>query len=218
MVGSSGHLTVLAEVLAERIGRRVHLTVRGESPTLDGVPIAGHVDSQVVRSVLGAEGKPPSDRVLEIIMDDYGQRYRERLRAGMSAGTVLDGVERFLLRVTKQGVAVGLATGNATAVARAKLEAVGLQNYFEFDAALGFGDSHADRLSVCKAALVGLRRRGTDSNNCALLGDTAADMSAAVGVGITGIGVLTGSASARSLRAAGASQVIRSIATLDEGI
>lgn len=215
MVSSSAHLSVLATVLTDWTGRRVTIEMDGETPMLDGHAIAGWVDSQVIRQVL-ADGRAgaadPSD--LRALIDAYGDAYRGYIHAGGFAGRAVAGAAAFLDRAVASGVRLALVTGNTCAVAHAKLDAVGLAGFFDFDPDLGFGDWRQDRDAVCEAALARLTADGLDPASCALVGDTVADMRAGTRHGLRIIGVRTGSASADALVAAGAALVVDSVATL----
>ena len=107
-------------------------------------------------------------------------------------------------------VAVALATGNAHRVARRKLAAMGVDHHFTFAPHLGFGDMHADRTAMVRAAM----GTGVRPECVAVVGDTPYDMAAAAAVGAAGVGVLTGSADEATLFAAGASFVMVSVAEL----
>ena len=215
LTSSSAHLRVLASTLSGWVGRPVSIEMAGERPILDGRDIAGYVDAQVIRAVLAErrEGPPDAAEVAAVVAQ-YGARYAERVQAGESAGRVIPGVDAFLRRARASGIHLALTTGNAAAVARAKLEAVGLADSFAFEPDLGFGDWRADRAEVCAAALAGIVGQGVDPATCAMVGDTTADMRAARGLNLIAIGVGTGAASAGDLMAAGASRIVGSVADL----
>jgi len=211
LVESSDHLSALVTVLAERLGRPVIHSMRGERPVIDGVDVAGYVDAQVVRALLPGPVDPAD---LADVMDAYAERF-ERGLAGRtySAGRVVAHAPETLDALAAAGLRLGLSTGNAARVARAKLAAhLAPPAGFAadaFSADRGFGDRAADRRGVAAA---GLRALALPADVVALVGDTTGDMDAAAAHGITGIGVLTGAASAAELRAAGAAHVVPSIA------
>ncbi len=218
LVGSSAHLDVLVAVLSETVGRTVEVRMEGERPLIDGWDASGMVDAQVVSRVLattasdGADAGADADAVARVI-DVYTDRFVEGIDAGrLHCGAPVAGAERVLVALRGQGVLLGLSTGNAADVARAKLAAAGIDEGFLFDDRAGFGGRHADRKAVVRAAVESLGL--PQSRRTWLVGDTVSDMVAAASVGLRGIGVLTGAAEADALSSAGASDVLASVAGL----
>jgi phosphoglycolate phosphatase-like HAD superfamily hydrolase len=209
MVRSSPHLAVIADTLSDRVGRRVTLVIEGERPHLDGRDISGWVDVQIVRDVLsGHLGRAPTRGEADDVMREYAARFRATLRPD-DAGTPVAGIEPTLVRLRVMGIGLGLVTGNASEIARAKLEAVGLADYFSFDRDLGFGDWRDDRAASVEAAVVAACGAGPRAS-VMTVGDTTADVRAASAAGALGIGVLTGASTADELAAAGAWRVVPS--------
>ncbi len=213
LVRSSSHLAVLASTLSDRVGRPVKLAIDGEWPLLDGLAVSGWIDAQIVRRVLleHLERPPTVGEVVDVI-ERYGERFRETLLPE-EAGTVVPGVRACLAQLLERGVRLGLVTGNASPVARAKLRAVGLDSYFTFDRDLGFGDWRESRIEAVAAA-VAAERVDDPARTVVTVGDTTADMAAASAARALGVGVLTGAASGTELAAAGAWRVIPSAAVL----
>jgi phosphoglycolate phosphatase-like HAD superfamily hydrolase len=215
LIDSSAHLAILADTLARRVGGPVTIDLDGERPRLDGREISGWIDAQVVRFVLAKRlGPAVDDADVHRVIEDYGNAYRSSIRSASSAGRPVDGAAPCLERLRSSGVRLGLVTGNASVVARAKLEAVGFASFFDFDPDLGFGDWRADRAAVARAAVQGLERAHGTVRAIAMVGDTATDMRAATGVGARAIGVSTGAASEGELVEAGATIVLASVADL----
>lgn len=215
LVGSSAHLGVLVAVLSETVGRTVEVRMEGERPLIDGWDASGMVDAEVVSRVLAttASDGAGADAVARVI-DAYTDRFVEGIDAGrLHCGAPVPGAKRILAALRGQGVSVGLSTGNAADVARAKLAAAGIDEGFTFDGRAGFGGRHADRKAVVRAAVASLGL--PQSQRTWLVGDTVSDMVAAARVGLRGIGVLTGAAEAGALSSAGASDVLASVAGLD---
>lgn len=215
LLGSSGHLEVLAGLLGDLTGAPVAIDMHGEVPTVGGRSVAGFIDAQLIRLVLSAPGgQSPSRADLATIISEYERRYREALAAGLEAGRRVPGSEAFLRRMEDAGFALGLVTGNSAGIARAKLEAVGLDRYFVFDPDLGFGDWREDRVAVCEAAVQPLLATGLTRRLCMLVGDTAGDMAAARSAGVVAVGVLSGAGDVQSLRSAGAEAVLPSVESI----
>ncbi len=208
LTGACDHLTSLADTLNEVPGSRVAFEMRGERPHVEGVDLAGFIDVQIVRTLLPDQ---PAHEVRRI-MAQYADTFTSRINAGVAAaGTLVPGAREVLEGLRDRGFSLGISTGNAHRIARAKLRLHRLDDFFAFSSSLGFGDVHADRTAAARAAIV-----DTDypAAWCAIVGDTAADMRAARATGARGIGVLTGAATADELRTAGAVDIIGSVADL----
>ena len=67
------------------------------------------------------------------------------------------GVPPVLDRLTRQGVLLGLVTGNLTRIGWRKLERAGLRGFFRFGA---FGEMAKTRAGLAKIAIREARRRG----------------------------------------------------------
>jgi phosphoglycolate phosphatase-like HAD superfamily hydrolase len=136
-------------------------------------------------------------------------------------GTVLPGVRDALAAVARhaaQGPLVqSLLTGNLPALARVKLDALGLTEHLDLDAG-AYGD-----VSPVRADLVPVARRnaaaryGADFSGRAtvLVGDTPHDIEAAAVSGARALGVATGRFSAAQLAEAGADIVLPDLASTE---
>jgi phosphoglycolate phosphatase len=213
LAGSLGHLGVLGDVLSRHIGRPVPIHLDGELPTLGETVLAGWVDSQVVRAVLrGDSPEPPDEAEVAAVMAAFERDYTPTAAAQHSSPRVIDGVADCLERLHDAGVPMGLVTGNASFVARAKLVSLGLERHFRFDRDLGFGDWRMDRSAVGAAAVAAVEREAGGRERIAYVGDTPSDMRAAVAAGTIPVGVLTGSGTIETLTGAGAAVILRSVA------
>jgi phosphoglycolate phosphatase-like HAD superfamily hydrolase len=210
LVQSSAHLAVLSEVLSSRVSREVRIRMDGERPTLDGVDIAGWTDAQIIRHVLGSESAVAPESEVATLVSAYAQAYRA-MPVDLRLPRLVEGAEEVLEILQAAGVWLGLLTGNASEIARAKLASVGLDRFFNFDPDLGFGDWRADRAALATAALQAARRA---ADVVSMVGDTELDMSAAHGAGLRAIGVTTGACTPTQLTAAGADIVLASIREL----
>lgn len=203
-IGANAHHACMSQAAA-RHGFQLDFTHDGETVSINGRPVTGWLDAQCFR---WAAGRALDDTELASIMSAYGDHY-ERL-PDQSCGRLIPGTDEVLRRLHGAGIALALTTGNAHRIARRKLTALGIADFFVFDPDLGFGDRHADRASMVRAALpIGHR-----PPQAAVVGDTVHDMSAAASLGAIGIGVLTGAADEATLREAGATYVLSSIADL----
>ena len=215
LLGSVAHLVLLAETLSRHLGREVPMRIEGERPLLDGTDVSGWIDVQVVRTVLGAGSPAPVDEAeVAGVMAMFEREYSPAAAERISAPRVVDGAAACLEHLDAAGIPLGLVTGNASFVARAKLAALGLDRFFRFDRDLGFGDWRTDRPAVASAAARALAGDAGGLASLVYVGDTPRDMEAARAAGVRPIGVLTGSGTAERLMAAGAEAVIRSVADI----
>jgi phosphoglycolate phosphatase len=215
IAGSVGHLVVLGEVLARHLGRPVPIRVDGERPMLGDTELAGWVDSQVVRAVLrGDSPNPPDEAEVVAVLAAFERDYTPAAAARHSTPSVIDGVADCLARLGAAGIPMGLVTGNASFVARAKLASLGLERHFRFERDLGFGDWRADRSAVGAAGVAAMELDAGGSDGIAYVGDTPSDMRAAVAAGVLPVGVLTGSGTVETLTKAGAAVILRSVASI----
>lgn len=210
-VSSSAHLDALAHAAQATLGIEATFSMQGERPVLNGQVVSGWVDGQCFRLLAEQAGHDWSaleDETLEV----YAATYLGLLADGADAGRVLPGVPELLDRLAHAGVRMGLCTGNASAIAQAKLAALGIGHHFSFDAALGFGERHPDRSSVAAAAAVAAV---SQAGSIYLVGDTRADMHAAVANNVCGVGVCTGADNGPALAQAGATYVLAAASELD---
>jgi phosphoglycolate phosphatase-like HAD superfamily hydrolase len=98
---------------------------------------------------------------------------------------------------------LGIVTGNIESTAWVKLEHAGLRDFFSFG---GFGCDHADRVEICRQAIL----RGGVSDGI-LFGDTPNDVNAALKNGLTSVAVATKHFSVGELKAAGAHYVFEDL-------
>ncbi|AZI57069.1 HAD family hydrolase [Nakamurella antarctica] len=217
MAGSSDHLRVLMRTANKSLGINVQIEIQHEKPTLNGRSIAGMIDAQLLRLLMPVESQNGNHHIsLADLVAEYGNDYRESIQSGtISPGKILPGVESFLRVLDSHQIPRVLSTGNISMVASAKLAAVGLAHGFCFDAHLGFGDLHADRADLVKAALTGLPFPAVRGKGL-LIGDTAPDMKAAATAGLFGAAVLTGSDDENELRLAGADRIFAGMQEVDE--
>lgn len=211
-ISSSLHLDTLGAAAEALLGVPAVFEVRGERPYLNGTLVAGWVDGQCLM-LLARQAGVPEDSLPEQVaatITAYTATYEAMLAQGASAGVLVPGAETALARLADAGIPMGLSTGNAAAIARAKLTALGVADYFTFDPAAGFGDAHADRSAVAAAAVDSLPAART----VYLVGDTVADMQAASTNRAHGVGVCTGAETGPSLLAAGAATVLADVRDL----
>ncbi len=161
------------------------------------VTFAGRTDRSLVNELLGQHGKVASDAEFDEFLDSFVQALAAALPE--RPGTVLPGVVNLLEKLSESGhVRLGIITGNLRRAARVKLEHFGLAKYFcsQGEGIVGgFGDRHADRNDVARAAM----RELTDLQGAApttdvwVVGDTRHDVACGRAVGARVLAVETGS-------------------------
>ena len=124
---------------------------------------------------------------------------------------VMPGIEDLLARLTKDGILLGIVTGNIESAAHIKLGRGDLNKYFAFG---GYGSDSRNRTELTRKAL----ERGAEVSGAPLdhdqtiaVGDTPRDVKAGHGAGIHVVGVATGSYSVEELEEAGADWAIENV-------
>ena len=118
----------------------------------------------------------------------------------------------FLGGLRRSGLALGVATNDAEAPARAHLSDAGVADYFDFIA--GYDSGHGAKPGA-GPLLAFARAVGHPPGACAMVGDSLHDLHAARAAGMRAVGVLTGIASRAEL-APMADVVLPSIADLPD--
>ena len=178
-------------------------------PCRDPVETEGRTELAIMRELLARVGGelPPDERIcaaLTAAVAGQAEHYRRDGRALPGAPEALAALAR------EPGVLQSVLTGNVRAHAEAKLGAVGLDRFIDFDAG-AFGCDHVDRPRLVPIAQTraGLRQKTTyDQANTVLVGDTRRDVQAGLDGGARVLGVATGPVAASDLRAAGAHDVL----------
>ena len=182
--------------------------------------MAGRTDTSIALEVLTAAGLD-AERELRRFHAVMGARAPDLASMVRDEGTVLPGVREALAAVARhaaQGPVVqSLLTGNLPALARVKLDPLGLTEHLDLDIG-AYGD-----VSPVRADLVPVARRnaaaryGVDFSGRAtvLVGDTPHDVEAAAVSGARAVGVATGRFSAAQLAEAGADIVLPDLASTE---
>lgn len=213
IVDGNSHFPSLIAGMSSVTGRPVDLRTDGDRMLLDGESVVGWVDHQLWSTVVEAAGMVFTPEVKARIGEVAVAHFTQMIGDGRYGGRLAPGAVELLTVLRAAGVAVGLATGNVRAIARAKMDAAGLSTWFDFPAGGGFGE-HPDRaaLAGAAAALVGV-----PASQVVLIGDTAGDVRAALANGFTPVGVSFGAESALALEQAGAVVVVDDLRDLVTG-
>ncbi|MGE5645513.1 MAG: HAD family hydrolase [Acidobacteriota bacterium] len=174
------------EALVEAIRR-----VMGLETSTDGIPLYGMLDPDILSRMLARAGvRPRAIRAAMPEIVESAQRVYLRTCPDLERKTC-PGVRTVLRRLDREGVAIGLVTGNLERIGWKKMECAGLRQYFRFGAFGGMAPNRAGlvRLAIRRARAEGWIGRGTP---VALIGDAPADIEAAAANGIPSIAVATG--------------------------
>jgi len=149
-------------------------------------------------------------------LGEFLGRYYGHLRhtLGERKGHLMPGFPPLLEALSqREGVRVGLATGNFSEAAWMKLEHYGIREYF-LDGA--FGEESLDRAEMLRA---GIRRFAGDipPRDVVIVGDTPHDVASALANGLVAVGVATGSYSVDQLRESGAEIVFQDFTDWQDG-
>ena len=177
--------------------------VYGFPATLDGVPLAGMLDSQIARLALARHGLAASDvdaRLVEAAAL-MGEAYEAAVAHGSRVEHLLPGTVVLAEHLRDAGFGLGVLTGNVRSVARAKLAAAGIDTLLPVGA---YGDTAEARSHLIPIALQDAERHyGTafPLERTVLIGDTPRDIEAARAGGAWVIAVATGRSTVEQLAA-----------------
>lgn len=177
--------------------------VYGLPATLDGVPLAGMLDSQIARLALSRHGLSDDEINADLskMVETMGEHYAEAIAEQSRIERVLPGVVEVAQRLHAERYALGVLTGNARSVAHVKLAAAGILKFFEFGA---FGDTARERGHLVQVAWTEAEARHGISfapRQTVLIGDTPRDIEAARTNQARVLAVATGRFSIDDLRA-----------------
>lgn len=187
---------------------------RENLPPLD---LAGATDGGVIRKLFGQTGHEHSEALVRQYLDCYLLRLHARLNEASFGGQTLPGVLSLLpLLMNRDGVDVGLLTGNVRAGAEAKLKRFQLESYF-LDGA--FGDDAEDRNLLGPVALRRMQALTGSSytpDQIIVIGDTPKDIACAHAMGARCLAVGTGHFAVTALAAHSPWQALESLAETEK--
>lgn len=179
--------------------------------TIHDITPHGMVDIQIVVEILRRHGHPEEQTKSQmqqavVAMETYFQAH-----IGEGNYMPLAGAVRLLSDLRDNHVPMGLLTGNIERIARSKLAAAGLDQFFLFGA---FGDQAYQRVALIPIAV----QRACEAlqstlslTDFVIVGDSPLDVACAKTGGIPVIAVASGKYSSAQLRDAGADIVIASL-------
>lgn len=181
--------------------------VTGQTMTPEEIRgLFGPPDNHVIRNVLEPEHQ-------EAAIDRYVATYERRHRDLVE---LFDGMDQLLADLHAQGVKLAVVTGKSRNTALMTLEILGVRD--RFDVVYAGDDVERQKPDPMALELALNDLAHDDPASAAMIGDSAADVIAGQGVGITTIGVLWGSPDHSDLLAAGPDIVCGSIADLREAL
>ncbi len=177
--------------------------VYGYPATLDGVPLAGMLDSQIARLALARHGLGASDVDARLIDAAalMGEAYAAAVSAGSRVDHLLPGTVTLAEHLRDAGFGLGVLTGNVRAVARAKLAAARIDTLLPVGA---YGDTAQERAHLVPMALQDAERHYAVAfplKRTVLIGDTPRDIEAARAGDTRIIAVATGRSTVEQLAA-----------------
>lgn len=156
------------------------------------VSLSGRTDRGIARDLFQAHDVPQTEENWRRFRSCYLKHLRQQLP--LRNGAVLPGVTSLVTALAnRDGVTLGLLTGNVREGASIKLSHYQLQHHFAFG---GFGDHHLHRDDVAREALQASRERVGETlrpDRVWVIGDTPLDVSCAKAIGAKSIAVATGS-------------------------
>lgn len=186
--------------------------VFGTAGAVDAYDFSGRTDPRIVFDLATGAGIPPEVVLagLPAVRDLYLEGLDDALRPERMR--LLPGVAPLLERLAaREGITLGLLTGNWERGARIKLGKYGLNRFFAFGA---FGDDQIDRRDLPPVALARAaadRVHGYRPEEALIVGDAVLDVDCARAHGLPVLAVATGRTPAAALAAAGADWVVGSL-------
>ncbi len=187
----------------------------GVENDLRSVPFAGRTEPLILADVLAAIGRT-TDAEEERRFWAAVIAHMERL-LGNTRGRLLPGVLEALDALDERPEwAVGLLTGNMTAMARVKLARFGIGQRFRFGS---FGEEAADRNALACLAVERVREQyGIPAGRCIVIGDTEHDVACARAAGAKAVAVGTGRRKLEELAASAPDLLIDDLTRFDDVI
>lgn len=187
--------------------------VTGTAVSIDGIPVAGMLDRDILLEMMARAGL--RGRAAERLLNEAGraaQNIYVRTCPDLSR-KVCPGVRGLLRTLQRRGVPCGLVTGNLERIAWTKMRRAGLREFFSVGAFSGDGPTRAAliRLAVQRARRAGLIGQNAET---VYVGDHPNDVKAAREAGVRIMAVGTGVVSGEDLRAFSPDQYIEDLRAL----
>lgn len=189
----------------------------GVADAFAGVSMAGRTDRWLAEQALARHGLVASPARLAAFRARYLALLERTVgEPGQGRRGVMPGVPALLdALAAREHMHLALLTGNYADGARIKLSHFGLWDRFAWGA---FGDDHAERDALAKAALAEARGRGVpiaDASRAVVVGDTPFDVACARAAGARVVAVATGGHTVDELRACDPDLVVDDLSDVD---
>ncbi|KHF45993.1 haloacid dehalogenase [Saccharomonospora viridis] len=199
------------------VGRMVYERVFPEvvgKPLREMPLVHGRTELDIMYEALRSHDVEPTEHLFRRLSAALAEGFRAVADELAERGRVLPGVRNALAGLAAEPTMhQGVLTGNTAEVARIKLEAFGLDRHLDLSTS-AFGDDHRERPELVTIARERAARRFRTPipvEHVVLIGDTPADVHAALSTGARVIAVATGVYSVDELLAAGASSVLETL-------
>jgi phosphoglycolate phosphatase-like HAD superfamily hydrolase len=171
----------------------------------------GKLEPALFAAACAENGIPTSTELFEAFATAQEQGYRNHAANLVERGRVLPGVRQLLAALADvPEVIQTVLSGNTLRSGRAKLELFGLASWLDLSCAVG-GEDGAARPELVSAAwsrVYSVRSRSFTASQTVVIGDTPADVDAALSNHCRIVAVATGKTTAEELAAAGAEAVL----------
>ena len=185
----------------------------GVADTFRGVDPGGKTDPRIIREMARNAGVAPER--IERDMASLRAEYLDRLRVRMptSPATLMPGVREFLEAISRRdGILLGLLTGNLEEGARIKLARFDLNRFFAIGAFASDSEDRNDLVPIALArASAHLGRPVAGGRNVVVVGDTALDIECGKAHGAIAVAVATGGTSVEELALHGPDRVFEDL-------
>ena len=216
MLWDIDHTLIESRGVGRAIYERVFPEVVGQ-PLRELATVHGRTELDIMHDTLQLHDVEPTDKNIHRLATALAEGYHDAVDELTTRGRTLPGAWQALEALhSESGLHQSVLTGNITDVARVKVEAFGLDGYL--DLALGaYGDDDRERAELVDIA----RKRAAQKLGTAisvkqlvLIGDTPADVAAAIASGTHIVAVASGKYTVEDLRAAGAETALADLSNL----
>jgi phosphoglycolate phosphatase len=153
----------------------------------------GMIDMEIMCKLLELHGikNPEKHPLFEKAMNDLGDFFNQAIKNKKIDIKIIPGVHELIKLLLKNNIEIGILTGNIPNKAKAKLDYVGLWDYFNIKA---FGDKTTDRSKLVDLAIKDAKTKGLElnKNDIIIIGDTLKDIKSAKKAGVKCIAMATG--------------------------
>ncbi|MFF3276016.1 HAD family hydrolase [Streptomyces chrestomyceticus] len=176
--------------------------------------IDGLTEPVIFRETAKLHGLTTTQEDFEAFAQALGEGHVRRAADLREHGHALDGAASILDALADRGLLQTVVTGNVRAAAEVKVAAFGLDHHLDLTVG-AYGEDAEERAELVTIAL---KRADQQASEAVLVGDTPADVEAALTAGVRVVGVATGRSSADELREAGADVVLPDLSDTREAL